>query len=141
MSRAFFGQVRLQASMFPLSCPCGRIQQCKARLFRWKKAHVSSSIATLASLDDINYRIPLNNSKWKSENWRPIPITWRPNILYSPEIPYLLGGPHVAFIAQPALKLSFAPSRTSCPFFTAPLVFCPASGTAAPAAGGGWCWC
>eukprot|EP00983_Pelagomonas_calceolata_P021864 685958-Pelagomonas_calceolata.AAC.1 len=33
--------------------------------FRWKETHVSSFIGTLASLDDINYRIPLDNSQVK----------------------------------------------------------------------------
>eukprot|EP00967_Tisochrysis_lutea_P112446 scaffold177571_cov19-Tisochrysis_lutea.AAC.1 len=35
-------------------------------------------------------------SKWKPENWRLTPITWRPDI--SPRSPILLGGPHVALI-------------------------------------------
>eukprot|EP00983_Pelagomonas_calceolata_P055087 1143979-Pelagomonas_calceolata.AAC.2 len=39
-----------------------------------------SSIGTLASLDDISYRIRLDNSQWNSENRRPTPITWRPGV-------------------------------------------------------------
>eukprot|EP00983_Pelagomonas_calceolata_P054562 1143740-Pelagomonas_calceolata.AAC.3 len=61
-------------------------------------------------------------------------------------VPYLPGVPHDALIACAILRAQARLSSSalaSCPFFTAPSVFCPsaAAHAAAPAAGGGWCWC
>eukprot|EP00983_Pelagomonas_calceolata_P129457 1161606-Pelagomonas_calceolata.AAC.1 len=90
-------------------------------------------------------RIPLDNSKWKSKNWRPLSIHWRPDI--SPRSPIPPGKAPCCFnclcyLARSSLAVSWS-TLAACPFITAPLVFCPgtAAPAAAPAAGGGWCWC
>eukprot|EP00983_Pelagomonas_calceolata_P050102 1141808-Pelagomonas_calceolata.AAC.2 len=57
---------------------CMRASSCSGKSFGTIQSNVAFPTGNLTSLDDTNYRTP----KWKSESWRPIPITQRPNITF-----------------------------------------------------------
>eukprot|EP00983_Pelagomonas_calceolata_P091481 1157551-Pelagomonas_calceolata.AAC.2 len=105
-----------------------------------KEVTCSSSIGTLTSLDNINDRIPLDNSQVENRKLEAPPKIWRPNLSSRSPIPP--GRVPCCFdYLRYLARSSSAVLVCACyyPFFTAPPVFC--LGAVAPAAWEGRCWC